>query len=411
MINNIILILFRSDDDAVDITPLVQKIKWSGKKGGSARSITVTILDDSGYKHARSGIDIEEGMTCIFLYNHKELFRGIIMTQTQTQKKTMEFTAYDNGIYLANNRDTFAYENKTASEIFEDCCARFNIPTDHVANCSYVIPELTKPKTTAFDCVLDALSLDFDATGIRHYIMSKKGKLSLLTRRENILQWVIEPGHNLTSYSYTKSIEKTKTRVKIVSQEGDVVAEKTNDELEEKIGIFQEIDTAEESFTEAQINDLIDEILSEKGTPERSLTVESIGIPDVISGIGVYIRIPDLDLSRTFYVDQDTHLFEGNSYTMTLKLNYAGDFEKEEKPAAEEEKKTYNVGDVVNFAGGMHYVSSWPDAQGYSVGPGPAKIYLGPDCPGNGGAHPWCLITEDWEQTHVYGWVDEGTFS
>ena len=95
-------------------------------------------------------------------------------------------THYDSGIYLANNKDTFTYENKTASEVFRDCCTRFGLPMGEVAECTYKIPELTKPKTTAFDTIADALSLDFDATGIRHYVSSAKGKLSLLTRREKM---------------------------------------------------------------------------------------------------------------------------------------------------------------------------------------------------------------------------------
>ena len=70
-------------------------------------------------------------------------------------------------------------------------------------------------------------------------------------------------------------------------------------------------------------------------------------------------------------------------------------------------KKSYSVGDIVNFHGGTHYVSSYPGATGYSVSAGPAKITI---ANGSGGAHPWHLVTTNWGQTHVYGWVDEGTF-
>lgn len=72
-------------------------------------------------------------------------------------------------------------------------------------------------------------------------------------------------------------------------------------------------------------------------------------------------------------------------------------------------KKTYKVGDIVNFHGGTHYVSSYSGAKGYNARAGKAKITLGPDCKGNGKAHPWCLIHTD-SSSNVYGWVDEGTF-
>lgn len=395
-------------EQAYDISQLVQSVKWKGRKGSSSRTLDVTLIDDDGYKHARSGIDVEQGYQCLFYYNGLELFQGIVMKQVQSNRRELQFTAYDNGIYLANNKDTFCYENKTASDVFRDCCTRFNIPMGEVAECSYKIPELTKSKTTAFDAIADALSLDFDATGIRHYVSSSKGKVSLLERRKNILQWVIEVGQNLSSYSYTRSIEDIKTRVKMVSKEGTTIAEKKNAELESKIGIFQEIDKPDESLSTAQVNDLINSILEEKSTPERALSVEAVGIPEVVSGVGVFIIIPELELSRTFYVDDDTHTFKDNKHTMSLKLTYATDLDKEDKSSEEKPKGNYKVGDVVQFKGGSHYVSSTasrPASTGLS--PGPAKItYTNP-----GSKHPWCLVTESWATTHVWGWVDNGTFS
>ena len=405
MADGMSLIILKGEQ-GYDVTQLVEQVKWKGRKGSSSRTLAVTLIDDDGYKHARSGIDVEQGHQCIFSYDGVELFRGIIMSQTQSNQKKLQFTAYDNGIYLANNKDTFCYENKTASDVFRDCCTRFGLPMGEVASCSYKIPELTKSKTTAFDAIADALSLDFDATGIRHYVASSKGKLSLLTRRENILQWVIEVGQNITSYSYSRSIEDIKTRVKMVSKEGTTVAEKSNAELEKKIGIFQEIDQPDESLTTAQVNDLIESIMEEKGTPERTLSVEAMGIAEVISGIGVYIIIPELEISRTFYVDEDTHTFEDNKHTMSLKLNYANDLAKEEK-GAEDSSKDYKVGDGVQFNGGYHYVSSTAsNPTGSKCAAGPAKITL----IAKGAKHPWHLIHTD-SSTRVYGWVDDGTFS
>lgn len=326
MAGKISLIIFKNGESTgTDISSLVESVKWKGRKGSSSRTLTAELIDDDGYKHARSGIDVEQGWQCIFSYAGSELFRGIIMSQSQSNKKRMNITAYDCGIYLANNRDTFSYENKTATDIFNDCCSRFGLPVGSVASCTYVIPELTKPKTTPFDVICDALSLDFDATGIRHYVTSDKGSLSLITRRENIMQWVIEVGQNLETYSYSKSIENIKTKVKMISKEGTTVAEKSNSELEQRIGIFQEVDTPDESLTDAQVKSLIDSMLAEKGTPERTLTLDAAGITEVISGIGVFIIIPELGISRTFYVDSDTHTFKDNMHTMSLKLSYATD--------------------------------------------------------------------------------------
>ena len=174
--------------------------------------------------------------------------------------------------------------------------------------------------------------------------------------------------------------------------------------MEKKIGVFQEIETPEENLTTAQINDLIKSILEEKSTPERTLDVEAMGISEVISGIGVYIIIPELELSRTFYVDSDTHTFRNNMHTMSLKLNYANDLTKQGKSR---ENNDYKVGDVVQFNGGSHYISSTADSPiGSPCAAGRAKITL----IAKGAKHPWHLIHID-NSTRVYGWVDDGTFS
>lgn len=323
-----IQLLVVKNKKTIDMTNLVQSVRWSGRKGSSARTITVTLIDDDGYRHARSGIDVADGNQCIFLVDGKERFRGILMNQNQGDKKQLKFKAYDNGIYLANNKDTFVYKNKTADQVFSDVCSRFGIPTGEIAKCSYKIPELTKSKTTGQDAVLDALSLDYKATGTRHFISSDKGKLSLLRRKDQVISFVVDGDANLYGYSYTKSIESIKTRVKMISKEGTTLAEKSNSTLEQKIGIFQEIQQPDESLTNAQVKDLVGSVLDTLDDPEETLTLNILGDPDVISGKAILVKIPHLGISRAYYVDSDDHAFEDNMHTMSLTLTTAAEIKK-----------------------------------------------------------------------------------
>lgn len=324
-----IQLLVVKDKKTIDMTNLVQSVRWSGRKGSSARTITVTMIDDDGYRHARSGIDVADGNQCVFLVDGKERFRGILMNQNQGDKKQLKFKAYDNGIYLANNKDTFVYKNKTADQVFSDVCSRFGIPTGEVAKCSYKIPELTKSKTTGQDAVLDALGLDYKATGTRHFISSDKGKLSLLQRKDQVISFVVDGDANLYGYSYTKSIESIKTRVRMISKEGTTLAEKSNSALEQKIGIFQEIQQPDESLTKAQVKDLVGSVLDTLDDPEETLTLNILGDPDVISGKAILVKIPHLGISRAYYVDSDDHTFEDNMHTMSLTLTTAAEIKKE----------------------------------------------------------------------------------
>lgn len=410
MDSKISLVVFKTGaSTGKDITGLVDTITWAGRRGSPTRTLTISLLDDDGYKHARSEIDIEQGYQCIFKYDGKELFRGIFLRQSQNHSKKAEYKAYDLGIYLSNNKDTFVYENKTATDVFKDVCSRFGIPAGGAAQTSHIIQDLTKKKTTGWDAIEDALSLDYDNTGAKHYVFAEKGQLFLKKRLENVLQWVLETDTNITNYRYSKSIENVRTRIKLYSKEGTVIAQEQDTSLEKKIGIFQEVDTPDESLTTAQIKSLAKTMLQEKKAVEHDLSLNNvIGITDVISGVGVFIKVEHLGINKTFYVDSDTHTFKGNLHTMSLSLNLVPevsvDDTQEEQPAS---NKTYKKGDIVQFKGGKHYVSSTASSPASTnLKAGPAKITY----TAAGAAHPWHLVHTDGSTT-VYGWVDDGTFN
>jgi hypothetical protein len=310
---------------AFDVSDLVSRVTWSGRRGTPARSLQIDFLDDDGHEHDRTGIDVEEGHQCIFYWKDVELFRGMFITQGQSSSKTMPVKAYDNGFRLLKNEDTFNYSGVTADHVFRDCCNRFGIPMGSVTGTGYRIPDLVKPKTTAWDAIADALGMTFQATGVRYYVMCNGVRLSLIERRQNILQWVIETGVNLEDYNYSKSIENIKTRARLLSKEGKVAASATNTSLENKIGIFQTIESVDDEMNAGQLNELVNATLAEKGKPVEDLDLSTFGIPEVISGVGVFIVIKHLNISKTWYVDQDIHTFDATHHSMKVKLNVAMD--------------------------------------------------------------------------------------
>lgn len=135
--------------------------------------------------------------------------------------------------------------------------------------------------------------------------------------------------------------------------------------------------------------------------------------PEIVAGICVTVK----DLGKAngkYFVDEVKTKVSDSGTTQEIQLHKCQKQLKGDPPPAPPAppapaKKTYKVGDIVNFHGGTHYYSSYPGARGYSARAGRARITLGPDCRGNGHAHPWHLIHVD-SSSNVYGWVDEGTF-
>lgn len=310
-----------------DVSELVSQIKLSGRKGSASRTIDVTFIDDDTRNYQRINLELLKGYRCIFTWEGKEVFRGVFFKKIYSSDSKVVYKAYDFGIYLANNKDSFCYENSTLTHIFKDICFKFGINYSFAYQTAYLIPALSKSQTTAWDALCDAMSQQYLATGNRYYIDSSKDTLRLMKRIDNIKQWVLESGSNLISYSITISIESLKTRFKLYSNEDTVIGYSINHSLESNLGIMQEIESCKESLTEAQVIERVSGRLQELIKVSETIRVDSLGIIDVISGVALYISIPGLNIQQTYYVDSDTHTFTDNHHQMSLTLNKVNDSE------------------------------------------------------------------------------------
>lgn len=331
-----------------DISDIVQKVTWAGRKNSPARSLQLVLMDDPSLGNAnRAGVDVYEGNHLIFIEDGTELFRGIIMKQVQTQDHTLTVTVYDSAIYLSNNRGSFSYRNKTLTEIFLDVCNKYAISRGETAAVKYKIPILSEINVTIYDALCNALSQTYKATGERFYIISRRGQLHLVRRREQITKLVLETGAegsdygNLTQYSYSRDISKTRTRLKLVSREGKAIAQWTDADLEERIGMMQEVQTPDDTIPKSRLKTMAITLLDGLKKPAESLNITAFGISSVYSGTAVYISIPDIGIGRTFYIDSDSHTWDGGCHTMKLTLNFAGDLESiNEAGEAEADKES-----------------------------------------------------------------------
>lgn len=325
--NGIVFIVTKGSE-SYDMSELVQSITWSGAKSAMPRTLEVTLLDSDRHGHARPDITIEAGQQCLFLYNGKELFRGIFFSSSQTASRTATYTAYDAGIYLAKNMDTFVYKNKTATEIFVAICKQFGLEHTEVST-GYTISDLTMQNVTAADAIWKALSKTFKAKGSRYYVLCEKGVLNLISRADNIIQLVVEEGSNAIDFTREVSIENTYTRVKLYSDENKALASAKDTNIESRIGIMQYAEQGD-SEKSGSMQSKADNLLSIKSKAEETLEVELIGDTTIHSGVAVYVNLPYLGINKTYYVDEDEHTFAGNMHTMQLKLNAANEVYSDE---------------------------------------------------------------------------------
>lgn len=324
MSTKIKVVIYKDPKKKKDITELVQKVTWSGKDGTPFRTLDVTFVELKQF--GRTKIDVLGGTHCYFKYDGKELFRGIIRSFNPSSEGTASFKAYDNGWYLSNNEDSFSFKKKTADYIFKKVCKKFNLKIGTVSKCSKVISEISK-KGKAWDVIQTALEKEFRHKGIRHTVTVSDGEISLLKKRENIVKWILETDTNILSWNYTESIEKVKTRAKVYSSKSKKNAIAKDKSLEKKIGVVQVFKSESDEKKKDKIKSLAKSLLRENKKAEKKLAIKAIGITSMRTGRGAYIIIPALDIKRVFYINQDSHTWEGDKYTMSLTMTKATDLD------------------------------------------------------------------------------------
>ncbi|MFR0871290.1 MAG: hypothetical protein ACLSG5_07850 [Oscillospiraceae bacterium] len=162
-----------------------------------ARTLSVSLIDDDGWKHARSGIDVTRETT-VFYWEGAELFRGIIMQQSRARKRP-DHQGLRCGYLPVEQQRSFCYKQKRRPKSSGLLRPIPDSGTD-VATLA-IISELPKAKTTACDVILDALSLTFKATGIRHYVTSAD-ETELIKRKTASCNGWWKPAEPI-SYDYT----------------------------------------------------------------------------------------------------------------------------------------------------------------------------------------------------------------
>ncbi|MBJ7569684.1 phage portal protein [Bacillus halotolerans] len=297
---------------------VAESVSLEGHRYQAPRSIEATIVIKQGDQKYYS---VTEGDTVLFKWKGKELFRGIVFARTPDEH-TLAFSAYDMLQYLVKNQDVYVFSNQRADQMIRRIANDFQIPTTSIANTSHTIKSLViKNDTSLYDIILKALKQTKSQTGRNYQLYSEKGKLGLRAWPEPSEVWVLETGVNITGYQYSTSINDTATRVVLRRQKDNKTykaSAKDNSGLN-KYGVLQYTETVTDEINQAQLQQRADVRLAEKkGVKKELKNIQAIGIPEVQSGLPVYISIPEAGIKKIYWVDTDRHEFKGTKHTMTI---------------------------------------------------------------------------------------------
>jgi hypothetical protein len=130
--------------------PIVEEgIKWTTERAGSPSTLKFTVVKDEG-------IAFQEGDAIRMKVDGQEVFFGFVFTKKRNKEHHIEVTAYDQLRYL-KNKDTYVYENKTASQVIRMIADDFKLNLGTIEQTSFIIPSRVEDNQSQFDIIQNAL--------------------------------------------------------------------------------------------------------------------------------------------------------------------------------------------------------------------------------------------------------------
>lgn len=400
---NYTLVIYTEDGTQYDISDFAEDLGWEENGKELASHMSFTVATDN----AELASLIKIGCVAAVLTDGVERTRGTIQrarVKVSGSKETRTVTAYDELYPLQTSEAQFLFPaGQSTKSILTQILDEWGVPLGKYAGANVTHEKLVFQKGSLAETVLEILDDAEKKGGEKSILRATRGQVEIVTRGGNAVVYELDE-NDMLSVEHETSITLLVTRVKVVGQESDKEGVPPVEAVVNgltQFGIRQKIHHREKDATVAEARAAAQKILDEEGKVGRSQSVTAPDAPDLRKGDRVYVNIGEL--SGYFYATGVRH--DATSGAMTLDLEECDDQRVSE--GKQEAEKEYNVGDVVRFHGGTHYVSSYPDAKGYNASAGPAKITIKN---GSGKAHPWHLVHTD-KTSNVYGWVDEGTFS
>lgn len=321
------LIHVRKDGDAFNITPLAESIRWGGEIRQAARKLEVKLA--FGRDHYLPRQNIEIGSLLILKNGNKEIIRGIIFEAAKDSDGGYSIKAYDHLIYLLKNNGTYLFRNMRADEIIRKLCADFGIPAGTIPNTKEKLEKLLLRDMNIYDMCLIALTETTKRNGRKFFMRMQEGKLHVVEKGAQSLQWAIREGSNLISASYSENINETRNRVVIVGDKDQVLAKVEDRTLINQFGLLQEL-RREESIKTGEAQIIAKNLLKELAKMSREASITCLGIDEVVAGTAIQVEEGLTGLKGTFYVDSDDHSLENGQHMMTLKLNWTDEVDAKE---------------------------------------------------------------------------------
>lgn len=309
--------LDNKDGNVWNISELVSSATWKTSRIGKPASFDFSFIADDN-------MNIYNGDIVRVKWDEHPLFYGYVFTIGSGQDEEISVKCYDQMRYLLYN-ESYVFKNMTAAAIVKRIANDFDLKWGHIVDTKYVIESMVEDNHKLMDIICKAFDYTVIHTGNIYNFYDEFGALTIRDAKDMKLDLMIGDNSLMHGYSFEKSIDgETYNRIKLVrdnKQTGgrDVYISKDSANIA-KWGVLQYFQVVDENQNEAQIQKLMDQLEQLKNRETKKLKLEALGNPAARAGCYLTVKISDLGIDQYFLVEECSHSFSGEDYTMSMDL-------------------------------------------------------------------------------------------
>ena len=338
------LICQKANGEKLDITNLLINATWSGDIKSCARKLEFSLISSPMDKNIPK-VDIPLMSMILFYEDDNELFRGFVYEREKSSGNSMSFMCYDYCAKLNDIKVSYNIKNETASSIYSKALSEYGLNKGDIVGASTPISKVFLG-VTIYDMVMTAYTEEANKTGKKYMVYSKGDKFCASEKGNVKLKLSFEEGKNILSSNFKESVSNMVNKILIVDDNGDKISEVSNDEWLKTYGLFQDV------YKKQEDKDANAEAKAMLNGVEQSCSLSGFGDTTCITGYGVEVKDNYTGLVGLFYIDSDTHTWEGGNYTIDLQLNFKNIMNEVSVGQEEKENTSVNLDGSTTVSGG-----------------------------------------------------------
>lgn len=327
------------------ITGYVTSVTWAGSAKQAARTVVFSVAYSPNDKNVKT-LGIKLGDKIVFYPGYpddkKTKFVGII---TQRERKSemgeLQYTATDGMIHLLRSSGTYRFANKTPEKIAQMVCRDVKVKTGSIAKTKMPIAKIFFQERPYYEIIMAAYTKAYRKNKKKYIAQMNGDKLEVIQKGKVIPNFHIRQGERITESSYTEDLDSMVNRVYIYDSNNNKIGSVSNSNWIKKYGIFQNAISVDSGNGKTEAKAELQGI-------NKTANLTMIGDYRCVSGLGVIIEDSRTGLKGKFWIENDSHEWNGGVYTTTLELAFKNVMDIQE----EDEEQ------IANSAGGSSTTTS-----------------------------------------------------